>query len=93
MISAGRVMNWSNIEKLEDGATLQVMGRIRGGMGKVRKEKKGESTREIILGIQGKELGGRAIRGGGHGVDHGETSGAAGQQVHRFDGGHGHERH
>ena len=38
MVSGGRV-KWSDIKKLEDGATVQVMGGMRGGMGRGRKGK------------------------------------------------------
>ena len=59
-------MNWSDIRESEDGATVQVMGNVQGGMGKRGKRKKETRIWE--------KFGGRTIRSDGRGGDHGETS-------------------
>ena len=38
MVSEGRLVDWSTIKDLADGAMVQVMVNIHGGMGKTRKE-------------------------------------------------------
>ena len=42
MVSGGRVMSWNDIKNLEDGAIVQVMENVQGGLGKRRKKKKKE---------------------------------------------------
>ena len=46
MVSGGRVVNSSDIRDLEDGAIVQVMGNVHGGMGKRRKKKKKKKKKE-----------------------------------------------
>ena len=67
MVSGGRVVNWSDMRESEDGATVQVMGNVQGGMGKRGKRKKERR-------IWDEKFGGRTIRSDGRGGDHGETS-------------------
>ena len=40
LMAEGRMVSWEQLADLEDGATVQVLGNIRGGMGKKSKMKK-----------------------------------------------------
>ena len=44
MVSGGRVVDWNGIKELGDGAMVQVMVNVQGGMGKTRKKKKKEGN-------------------------------------------------
>ena len=46
MVSEGRVVDWNDIKGLENGAMVQVMVNIQGGMGKRGKKKKDNNPGE-----------------------------------------------
>ena len=54
MVSEGRVVSWNDIKGLENGAIVQVMENVQGGMGKRRKQKKDNNPWESDGGSEAK---------------------------------------
>ena len=67
------MVDWNGIKDLADGAMVQVMVNIHGGMGKTVKEEETGQSLGIGWSIWGKEFGGVTIRDVGQGGAHGGT--------------------
>ena len=62
MVSGGRVLDWHGIKDLADGAMVQVMVNIHGGMGKRGKKKKQGNPWESDGASGERSFGGGTIR-------------------------------
>ena len=66
MVSGGRVVDWNVIKDLADGAMVQVMVNVHGGMGKRGKKKETGQPLGIGWSIWGKVVEHRKVMGNGY---------------------------